>query len=394
MPDSGVTPHATGEGPSHASRREWQSFESRMRCRRVKRCILRAEVALSAGFEGDAAEALAEARRLDAGAPTLDAIRMRLEIQTPSASRPARGFRFAPLAAAALVAFAALSGWSGQPHVTSAPASARAGIAIPEPQLPASGASVVVRTEILRAPMQVAEARALTRPPAASDAPAAASRESNPAPSPVVPAPERRAEPAPIEARDSPVARPAFVPDGIPIVPLRPADSPVALAVAAPAAPPAVEAPPVVHRAATAEKTRPVAGNPVAVSEVARVRSVLAQYERAYSSLDAKAARSVWPTVNEQALARAFNGLESQRLTLGRCGVVVDGETAHASCAGSASWTPKVGTGLYGTPPVELHAAERPRRVANHTRHHRHVVGLRAQGSGLRAQGSGKSFNR
>jgi hypothetical protein len=78
---------------------------------------------------------------------------------------------------------------------------------------------------------------------------------------------------------------------------------------------------------------------------VVRVRSVLAQYENAYTNLDAAAARAVWPGVDERALTRAFSGLQSQQLSLGRCDVAVKGATAHANCLGRASWTPKVGTG-------------------------------------------------
>jgi hypothetical protein len=53
----------------------------------------------------------------------------------------------------------------------------------------------------------------------------------------------------------------------------------------------------------------------------------------------------VWPAVDERALARAFDGLQSQRLSLGQCDVAVNGDTARAVCAGSASWRPKVGSG-------------------------------------------------
>jgi hypothetical protein len=78
---------------------------------------------------------------------------------------------------------------------------------------------------------------------------------------------------------------------------------------------------------------------------VPRVRSVLALYESAYSSLDARAASDVWPQVDQRALSRAFEGLQAQRLSLGRCDVAVTGATARANCTGSASWTPKVGSG-------------------------------------------------
>jgi len=82
-----------------------------------------------------------------------------------------------------------------------------------------------------------------------------------------------------------------------------------------------------------------------AVDESALVRAVLAGYEAAYSRLDASAARAVWPGVDERALARAFDGLQAQRLSLGRCEVSVNGGTARADCSGSATWTPKIGGG-------------------------------------------------
>jgi len=56
------------------------------------------------------------------------------------------------------------------------------------------------------------------------------------------------------------------------------------------------------------------------------------------------AAQAVWPAVNETALARAFNGLESQTLTFDDCDVRVSGEAAWATCRGSARYVPKVGS--------------------------------------------------
>jgi hypothetical protein len=82
-----------------------------------------------------------------------------------------------------------------------------------------------------------------------------------------------------------------------------------------------------------------------AVDARSAVRAALARYEAAYSGLNVSAARAVWPTVDERALARAFDGLSSQRVALDRCDLTVTGATAHASCLGSAEWTPKVGAG-------------------------------------------------
>jgi hypothetical protein len=73
------------------------------------------------------------------------------------------------------------------------------------------------------------------------------------------------------------------------------------------------------------------------------VRRVLNRYASAYSELDANAAQRVWPGVNRAALSRAFDALASQRVSLGDCKVQVAAATAQARCAGSATWSPKVG---------------------------------------------------
>ena len=105
-----------------------------------------------------------------------------------------------------------------------------------------------------------------------------------------------------------------------------------------PPAPPAV-APPAA--------TTPPGRGPEPVDEAASVRRVLSQYEAAYSSLDASAARRVWPDLDSRALARAFGGLQSQHVSLGHCDVSVTGGGARAACRGTAEWTPKVGGGSH-----------------------------------------------
>jgi hypothetical protein len=74
------------------------------------------------------------------------------------------------------------------------------------------------------------------------------------------------------------------------------------------------------------------------------VKQVLQRYRSAYEGLDARSARAVWPAVNESALARAFDGLESQSLTFENCSVSLKGEAAAATCRGSARYVPKVGS--------------------------------------------------
>jgi hypothetical protein len=74
------------------------------------------------------------------------------------------------------------------------------------------------------------------------------------------------------------------------------------------------------------------------------VKQALQRYRTAYEGLDAQSARSVWPSVNEAALARAFEGLASQSLTFEACDVRLRGEAATAVCHGSARYVPKVGS--------------------------------------------------
>src|SRR5687767_326344 len=73
---------------SHTATEQWQSFEIRMRRRRVERCVLRASVAIEAGVLEDARAALEEVQRLDPYEPALETLRTQLtsaETNVPSA---------------------------------------------------------------------------------------------------------------------------------------------------------------------------------------------------------------------------------------------------------------------------------------------------------------------
>jgi hypothetical protein len=134
----------------------------------------------------------------------------------------------------------------------------------------------------------------------------------------------------PASAATPPPPLRAFIPDPSASNALRPE-----------APPPRTETPAPVARDAAAPATEP------AVRDETVVRSVLERYESAYSNLDATAASAVWPAVDRGALARAFDGLASQRVSLGNCDISVNGSSARATCAGSASWRPKVGGGSH-----------------------------------------------
>jgi hypothetical protein len=71
---------------------------------------------------------------------------------------------------------------------------------------------------------------------------------------------------------------------------------------------------------------------------------VLAQYQTAFSRLDANAARAVWPGVSADALERAFGQLEQQLVRFSSCSVAIEGTGATARCFGTTSYVPRVGS--------------------------------------------------
>lgn len=73
------------------------------------------------------------------------------------------------------------------------------------------------------------------------------------------------------------------------------------------------------------------------------VLSVLAQYADAFGRLDAEATKAVYPTVNYVALRRAFDQLQTQRLTFQSCETTISGRDAYARCQGEASYRPRIG---------------------------------------------------
>ncbi|HEY7291890.1 MAG TPA: hypothetical protein VH583_18770 [Vicinamibacterales bacterium] len=99
--------------------------------------------------------------------------------------------------------------------------------------------------------------------------------------------------------------------------------------------------------AASAVETNPAAATASTVrgpDDERLVRQALLHYRTAYESLDARSAQAVWPTVNEAALARAFEGLDSQTLTFTNCYITFVEQAAQAICQGSTRYVPKVGS--------------------------------------------------
>ncbi len=84
-----------------------------------------------------------------------------------------------------------------------------------------------------------------------------------------------------------------------------------------------------------------------AAAEAAAVEGINATLRRlqlAYEQRDARLAKAVWPTVNERALARAFEGLRSQSVTFDRCRMTVLSVSADVECRGVMNYVPRVGS--------------------------------------------------
>jgi hypothetical protein len=168
---------------------------------------------------------------------------------------------------------------------------------------------------------------------ARADTPVLAAAATTPRPAPAAPTP------APAETVASvlpPVAPPAAPPqpraEPSPSFGISP-DIPPQLAAAPIPAPPAARPP------ATA-----AANVPARPDDLQQVRAVLQQYRSAYQDLSAERARAIWPDVNEAALQRAFQALESQTLTFEGCDVQLRGSNATATCHGTTQYVPKFGS--------------------------------------------------
>jgi hypothetical protein len=173
------------------------------------------------------------------------------------------------------------------------------------------------------------------------------------------PTPIQRSRPLQEEARPVPVRVALTTPS--PFVP--PQNLPAASRTA-PSAPPAsfgvAQAAPSANRPVAVVSTPlPIQATPVSsvvtdspppaviprlVDDRALVEETLGRYRRAYNLLDAQSAQAVYPAINAPALARAFDGLQSQSLQFDECDIDVRGALARATCRGSSRYVPKVGS--------------------------------------------------
>ena len=79
-------------------------------------------------------------------------------------------------------------------------------------------------------------------------------------------------------------------------------------------------------------------------ADATAVRAVLDRYRTAFSELDAREVKAVWPTVDEKALSRVFRQLARQSIVFTMCDVDVSDARGIASCAGRVEYVPRVGS--------------------------------------------------
>jgi len=80
------------------------------------------------------------------------------------------------------------------------------------------------------------------------------------------------------------------------------------------------------------------------VNESQLVDRALQRYRAGYDRLDADLVKAVYPAVDRSPLARAFKDLSSQSLVFEACDVNIRGALANATCRGTASYVPRIGT--------------------------------------------------
>ena len=310
---------APGEPGSPLSLDNFAKLEARVRHRGVEHRLKSARAAIRAGQFSDARAAICEASDLDPDCPEAGLVALELE-QAEDAARSSRSR--GPWFAAAIT-FAAVVLCAAGLFESNSVISKLSRAPIPAAPTPLRPAPIEVMPAIQLDTLDDAALPAVTAPAAAPERAPEVS-----APAPVTDVRPASGPIAPISspiAPSAPPAAPIEVPAPTPLV----SDPPAAL-------PPAVPLQP------TDIPQQPIAAS--APSEDWLVRNTLQRYRSAYEGLDAKSAQQVWPTVDEPALARAFDGLESQSLTFDDCAIELHGVLATATCRGSTSYTPRTGS--------------------------------------------------
>ena len=307
----------------------YAKFEQRAMRRRVDRRVEAAKQAIERKHLKQAAAALDEVIELDPNLPELSDLTVQFDLLRRSTARSKRG---PTLAAAAVIAVSLLGGASW----------------LRDPSVPLLSRSTIAAVPLIAAPATSTLDASELEPVATSGVDVAVAQEKE---TPVNQTVER-VEPPPARPVQSVAAAVLARPAAEPIV-----EPPVAAAIAVTLPPPPIQPPPtqppapvVVAPARPPQEAAAVVApvmlpvlTRVEEDEHALVKQTLQRYRSAYEGLDARSAHAVWPAVNQVALARAFDGLQSQTLIFNACEVRVRGDAATATCSGSARYVAKVG---------------------------------------------------
>jgi hypothetical protein len=319
-----ATPHQQRSSGTHpyvphgVDAGSWLGFEQRIQERRFRALLETARQALAAGHRDAARDALAEARLIRPDAAELHAFEQPL-LRTSVEPPRHRASGAVALLAVGIGLLLAVDGFRYRP-ATSVTPPVPVRVLTTEP--PVAVATIGALDEATSAGLDDAPAEAVPRVAIEEFAPPV-TREREPV-APLAPRVARTlATPVPVE-RDPTI--PAVVQAGPAVVPAAPAVA-------------AVDA-----VSASSIATVPSAAPATGPMDETRVTATLQRYAKAYTELDARAARSVWPSVNERALSNAFSGLAAQSLDFQDCEVVVRQVEADAVCRGTTSYVTRVGS--------------------------------------------------
>ena len=84
----------------------------------------------------------------------------------------------------------------------------------------------------------------------------------------------------------------------------------------------------------------------------ASIRSLLRRYVEAYDHRDVETAAALWPTLDRDALTRAFAGLDRQDLHFDRCDIDAAESRGSAVCVGTMRYIPSVGPAIEKEDPI------------------------------------------
>jgi hypothetical protein len=340
--------HVVRPAPPLVSTESYAKFEQRVKRRRVDREVIEAQAALHDGRLREARAALAEITELDPNSPELKELTAQMDVLRRRRPPSHRGRWFAATAAVGGLLLGVLYVFQTIQPMSMSAVETTSRASLPDPI--DTTAALPARTDSATGPVtggigSTLVTGVMTPVTGMMKTP---SGELNRRQEPVsTREPMRMAAPRPGSVAGSPAARhPA--PELRPIPEL---SSEASTSIEAPPpVPPAVAAPTPVATAETAAETAAVSTASATASilptanDEEQVKEVLDRYRQAYEGLTARSARDVWPEVDEAALARAFAGLRSQKLTFDDCDLAVSGNSASATCHGSTRYVPKVGS--------------------------------------------------